>query len=727
MSKQRTENRIPFTMHPRVFAALGADLVTSDIIALMELVKNSYDANATKVFIRIGQPGETPGNPIIEVEDDGSGMNRQTIESVWSVVATPHRQKNPISKTGKRTRRVTGEKGLGRLSTARLGRRLEMLTQAAGEPCWAILVDWDRINQATSIDDCGLDIVEYGGTCPWKRSGTLIWIRDLRVDWTRRPESDIEELRNQLGRFLPPFTEKDDFQIWITPPGQDAKPTRVERPRLIDNPPYRISGTVDQSGKLCWTYKYLYEGKQRLINERETALEQYGESVPPQSERKGVVQKKASACGPFSFEFRVWDLDKDVLLRLSERFNYTGKIQDLRQLISKGAYSGISLYRDGILVLPKTESGSDWLGLNLRRVSRVGTRLSVNQIIGYIEIAAERNPHLRDTSDRERLVDNDASRQFEHYVYQIVALMESERVKDRQESIHKEPPFTDLFEEVRDKQFKERIIELVQKKANVEQFSKAADEHDQTVEKAVEKIQTRLFYYSRLASLGTLAGILQHEVGNHSVTIDDFLNRTETFLKQVGQVAKQLLIRLAVARQSLRSVQRLSDTFSPLASQAFATRRRNCIFEDALRAVIVMLQNDLKKQGIEVEVPDSKTELTVDPGEVSAILVNLISNSIYWLSRSREGSRRIAVEIEREKASRRAIVLIHDTGPGIEDGDEERIFWPGITRKPNGLGMGLTVASEIVSQAGGQMRLAKPGKLDGATFVFDLPIREIKH
>ena len=64
----------------------------------------------------------------------------------------------------------------------------------------------------------------------------------------------------------------------------------------------------------------------------------------------------------------------------------------------------------------------------------------------------------------------------------------------------------------------------------------------------------------------------------------------------------------------------------------------------------------------------------------------------------------------------------HDSGPGIEDGLEEKIFWPGVTRKEDGIGMGLTVASELVAQYNGKMYLIKPGDLGGASFGFDLPL-----
>ena len=126
-NKGDSAETVPFKIHPRVFKALGADLVTNDVVAIIELVKNAYDAYATVVDVRFIQEA---GGWVLEVEDNGSGMNRNTIEEAWCTVATPYRNCHPVAKQkGKRDRRTSGEKGLGRLSAARLGKKLEMVTQ----------------------------------------------------------------------------------------------------------------------------------------------------------------------------------------------------------------------------------------------------------------------------------------------------------------------------------------------------------------------------------------------------------------------------------------------------------------------------------------------------------------------------------------------------------------------------------------------------------------------
>ena len=88
--------QIPFRMHPRVFAALGADLVTNDVVAVIELVKNSYDAFAQSVRLRFRD--DPSHGMFLEIEDDGNGMTREVLEDVWCLVATPHKEVNPVVK-----------------------------------------------------------------------------------------------------------------------------------------------------------------------------------------------------------------------------------------------------------------------------------------------------------------------------------------------------------------------------------------------------------------------------------------------------------------------------------------------------------------------------------------------------------------------------------------------------------------------------------------------------
>ena len=114
-------------------------------------------------------------------------------------------------------------------------------------------------------------------------------------------------------------------------------------------------------------------------------------------------------------------------------------------------------------------------------------------------------------------------------------------------------------------------------------------------------------------------------------------------------------------------------------------------------------------------------ELSIDPAELSAILLNLLSNAVYWLTQVSEESRKIVIRCTLLGVSR-CLISVDDTGPGIPDDFVDKVLWPGVTRKPNGIGMGLTVAAELVAASDGKLAIKHPGTLGGASLCFDLPI-----
>ncbi|MGH7595540.1 MAG: ATP-binding protein [bacterium] len=357
--------KIPFRMHPRVFSSLGADLVTNDVVAIIELVKNSYDAFAKWVKVRFREYDGT-GGLCIEIEDNGEGMNRSVIENVWCVVATPYRMMNPVSKSGKKKRRVSGEKGLGRLSAARLGSRLEMITKSENESCWQVSVNWSDLAQKDSLESCSAEIVEYTEAPPFGDQGTLVRILNLNSSWN---QTRWNELKEQLSRLVSPFSEVRNFEIWLSLPGEEAKPTEIEPPDFLLHPPYVIKGKLDKTGLAHCEYTYsTFQGtKKRTIKKALWADMKTVNSANAETKSNGDP-----ACGPFNFEIRAWNIDRDSLEEIAERFEFNK--QTIRKDIRN--YRGISVYRDGILVSPKSDSARDWLGLDIRRVSRIGTRLS---------------------------------------------------------------------------------------------------------------------------------------------------------------------------------------------------------------------------------------------------------------------------------------------------------------------------------------------------------------
>ena len=712
MPSSATNEKIPFRIHPRVFAALGEDLVTSDVVAALELVKNSYDAMATHVevnFVNHPRVGLR-----LEIKDNGVGMDRKTIEDAWCVVATPYREENPIARVGKRTRRAAGEKGLGRLSAARLGKKLRMVTKAEGEPCWLVELDWSALAKAESLKDCFVGCVRYAKKPPFAETGTRIRIYDLYSDWR---EDQISDLHDNLARLISPFSAISDFKIQLTAPdsrSEQVLSTEIVSPEFLKHPPYAIRGVVTDEGEVKARYEFKPVGRS---GPRSCPIKMTWKDVRDSSEITEKLDEHSPDCGPFEFEIRAWDIGSDDTREIAEHFEIAKG--NVRKAIR--AHKGISVYRDGILVLPKSDENRDWLGLDLRRISRVGPRLSTSQIVGYVSITAQSNPEIEDTSDREGLARNSAVLAFQEILKATVAALETRRDEDRLKP-GDEVKLQTLLDDVSADDLVEEVSAIAEEGGTAQEALVRVQGFSTRLELVRETLKKRLVYYSRLATVGTIAQMLVHEIRNRTTAIAWFLKsaREGTWTSsQDGEFRNQL----ALAEESVRSLEKLADTFAPLASRAFRSGRRYSVLEETISDCVALLKPEIEGGSVKVEYPTSnQTRVAVDPGELQSIVLNIVTNALYWARKGR-GKPRVQITIQKVSNGERVRVSISDSGPGVATEDSRKVFLPGVTRKTGGIGMGLTVAAEIVSEYGGQLSLEPRGSLGGAIFAFDLPLK----
>ena len=702
-------DRIPFRMHPRVFAALGADLVTDDVVAVIELVKNSYDAFAQNIRIRFRKDGQSR---YLEIEDDGNGMTRKVIEDVWCLVATPYKERNRIVKDGGKQRRVTGEKGLGRLSAARLGKRLLMLTQARGNACWEVAVNWGEIAEKDDLSDSYAECKRYQGNLLFGKSGTRLRIYGLDEHWNA---DRISDLADNLARLISPFSAQENVSIFLSgfDDGQREE-IKVESPEFLSKPKYSIRGSVDPEGNMEGVYHFapVVRGSAREKNLKLSWEQIY---LGIQGDRRSRCSPDSAKCGPFSFEIRAWDIAPEDTQEIAERFEF--RKNEIRKAIR--AHKGISVYRDGILVLPKSDKARDWLGLDIRRISKTGNRLSTNQLVGYVSISAEENPGIRDTSDRERLVACVEVAEFEEILKAVVSRLEDERDEDRIK-YDREKPMDALFDDLSAHDVVTEVADFLQEGAEPSEVVPLLRSFSRSLDKTRKTIQERFVYYSRLATVGTIAHMLVHEIRNRTTAIGSFLDVIKSRLAPFSDRETEEEYRRADS--AVDALERLADTFAPLASRSFRRRKRRAILEDQINNCLMLQRNEIRTKHIQYRVPETKTVVAVDPGELDAIILNLIINAIYWMGQVPQKSRKLLFHFSPIRHQNRVRIHVDDTGPGIDREDAEKVFWPGVTRKPGGIGMGLTVASELVAIYDGRMSTEYNGKKDGASFAFDLPL-----
>ena len=701
-------------MHPRVFAALGKDLVTNDVVAVIELVKNSYDAFARNVWVEFGHDDRE--GSYLEIRDDGHGMTREVIENAWCLVATPYKQTNALIQRGDRIRRVVGSKGLGRLSVARLGNRLAMLTQAPQSPCWEVIVDWSEVSAAADISQSAVGVREYSGVTPFQKTGTQLRIFDLTDTWDKNRRN---ELKDGLSRLLSPFTNSDEFNIFLSCSGNNEQ-VHIESAQFLSNPKYHIKGEVDACGNVDAIYRFTPFREDMLPKAVPTKLSwsQIHDLAQEQENWRFPHSCEAAKCGPFSFDIRAWDTDAEGIGQINEKYGIPRSY--VRQAIR--AHKGISVYRDGVLVLPKSERGLDWLSLDLRRVSRVGKRLSTSQLVGYVSISAKHNPHIEDTSDRERLSVCPEVEEFEEIIKCIVRALESKRNEEKSD-LNRETPMTDLFASLSASELVTQVTELARSGAQADAVVPIARKLDEALIHGRTTIQRRFEYYSRLATVGTIAQMLVHEIRNRTTIIGRLL----TFPKQEPELPLfgNQQVHVDRAEAAVNALEKLADRFSPLANRNFRSGRRHSILEERILDCLELQKGELRAKHIQCSVPQTHTAVAVDPAELDAVILNLVTNASYWLGTVAREKRHLAFALEPTVNGKRVTVFVHDAGPGIEEDDMERVFWPGVTRKPEGIGMGLTVAGELVEAYGGRIRVVSPGAKGGASFAFDLPCAKV--
>jgi len=705
----------------RLLHTFGDELISSETVAVIELVKNAYDADATKVWVRFHEPLNV-GEGMIEVIDNGHGMDMETIQSAWMEPATLIRKRRRISE--RFGRRVLGEKGIGRFASSRLAETLEVITRR-NEMDSEIRVsfDWkDFADEDKYLDEIVViwEETEPNEICPrgtihklWQeieqpdkdelKHGTILRMSGLKTGWGVR---QFEELQRGLSRLIAPMFGIEDsigkedtlktsagFQIFLKLPDEFQEYSEtIKPPEILKRPHYILKGTVDSAGN----YKLYLTLKDKGIEEPKEGTFKLHDSQEP-------------VCGPIQIEFSVWNRDVPSLSPFSSK-QFT--VADIRNYLDFA--SGISIYRDGFRVLPYGEPYNDWLRLDLRRVQNPTRNLSNNQIIGSVFISSKSNPSLRDQSNREGLMEGEALEDLKKLIQSCLTILELRRweEKPKRKKMAERGLFMDfnllsIREQIRSRHPED--IELLN----------AVREKEKDLEKRVEEVEEVISRYRRLATLGMLIDVVLHDgrlplskiVNVADIAILDTYKLYENGRKLINKVMGHF-----------NTIKTQSDVLAVLFRkiEPFGGRRRGrparISIEKVIRDAFSVLETEIVQVGTIVNLPQTYTEVTVDQAEIQEVIVNLLQNSLYWLKQVPKESRSIVVKVNRIEDNELEIIF-SDSGPGVEKQYQDMIFEPYFSTKPNGIGLGLTIAGEIVSDYyDGTLALIRKGPLPGATF-----------
>ncbi len=423
-----------FDINAAVVFRLGEELITDEVQALVELVKNSYDADASWVKVTIdtkaqNQWGErySDAKGVILVEDDGDGMSLQVIEKGWLTIAnSPKRAQKMEGETTRKGRTPIGDKGLGRLGVQRLAGNVEIVTRPRDEDEENyVAFSWQDFRDAENLSQ--VPVVLENRARRSGPQGTKLILSDLKDSEAWQGERSALELQRNLSGMVSPFQEVRDFVVHLELDGKQLELAEIaQRVRETALLRYRFDfdgTTFSIGGKARLEFLQPNSKKDRALLGSLCRIDQGAalfDFLARKAKRKRPPLFQRSNSGSWFVEFgikrRLDDLDKvrskegivanpgpfhgevdSVSLdRTDFQAHAIDRYSDYRALVKELA--GVRVYRDGFGI----RVGEDWLGLGKQWTSATSYYgLKPGNVLGYVALTARDNAALIETTSRE--------------------------------------------------------------------------------------------------------------------------------------------------------------------------------------------------------------------------------------------------------------------------------------------------------------------------------------
>lgn len=689
---------LPFRPRARLLQLLGDELIGSSRLAVFELVKNAYDANASEVRVTLDDLDAPSAS--ITVEDNGSGMTLDVIRDIWLVPGHDHRarQRQELQRT-QSGRLPLGEKGVGRFAAHKLGDRIEVVTKATGRPECLVSVDWSALIRQRDLSDAMVEVYErepevFGND----RTGTRITITALREPrWTR---GEVRRLQRQITSITSPFAERSDkFDTTLHVPSHtDWVIDLPDAHQLLKHAPWTFWFSFDGTE---FQWKYCFTGIPGLnVDRRSLERDDQPLLVRTRFDRdelaidqrlpspRSVVADASEIEGIGKIEGRFYAFDRDPVL-----LKRIGESQLIRHYLDENG--GVRIYRDGIRVYDYGERNDDWLALDLRRVNVPARSISRNIVVGAIDLSLADSWQLHEKTSREGFIENSAQRRLKRLVLGALTPLEVERAQDKDRirraiSSGRDPETTGIKQPLRD------LRAALRRHKSPEELEPLIDK----VEREYNELRDRML---RAGMSGMGLTIVFHEVEQGVRALQNL----------VAEGADRSMI-----RQRVTELAGILEGFTVLLRKG--TRKRNSL-RDLVARVLDINSARFRKHGVRLDCPalqddgSDKNSLFVF-GLALGALNNLLDNAFYWLEvrwpkdAEHSDQRAIHISISTDLAEGPAIIVA-DTGTGFVD-EPGTLVKPFFSRRPEGMGIGLYYADLVMQLSGGC--LAFPDDAEGA-------------
>lgn len=672
---------MPFKPKAQILLQLGEQLIKSESVAIVELIKNAYDADAKRVSVSM-MDIDDPQNGYIEIIDDGVGMDLWTVQNIWMEPGNTHK-KNIVSASERSSlnRLPIGEKGIGRFGVHKLGKRIEMVTRSSNDQEVYVSIDWNTFANAKYLEDVQVVIEERTPEIfIGDKTGTKLYISDLSASWTR---GMLRSVYRSVTSLSSPFNSIDAFRVKFR---TNRKEWLEGLLSFDDIKRYALyTGTMEIEGNYITKFTYQFTPFDAMTGLKPRTFE-ICTPVPmiqKPNEKRGEVRKidiSKFCIGRVKINLLVFDRDSAFRARFIEDKRTYGTYLDEN--------GGIRVFRDGVRIYDYGEQGNDWLGLDSSRINTPGKYLSNNLVLGAVQLEREFSGDLQEKANREGFIENAAYMEFRDAVSYAINYFTAQRNIDK-ESLRvylnggkKEP-------------VKEDVSVIRQKIAVYIKDEKERKEIDHYLKRIEDDFGYIRKMYLKTASAGMSYGVVIHEIEKVIAELNKAV-KTENTSAQIKGLAKHL--------------SRLVDSYAELLRNRTKSQNR---LRDIINQAVFSLKYRLDAHKINMEcltdlVGDDYVECASNL--IVGSIINIIDNSIWWTTYAEVPQRYIIIKVTKEIDGHLAIVLA-DNGCGFTIAPEDAIK-PFVSTKPSGMGLGLNVVNEIMLSQGGMLTFPDYGDVE---------------
>ena len=717
-----SEELLKFTFSGKMARLLGRESVSSDVAALLELVKNSHDADAKNVKITFqGLMSKNKNDIKITIEDDGHGMDARSIKNKWMVIGTDDKEIHQKTRSGKRY--MVGNKGIGRFATEKLCKKTTLISKPIESyKKFKLTINWNEYEKSKAIFENITFPLETINREKFETYGTTIILEEIRESWPIEKISGFQTALNSLSLPKELATHDDIFNInIITEDNEKIDNIKIQND-LLKYAPYELISKIDNEGEMITIIK---KRKKNILIEKQNLTDEKIAGY--------ATWKPFGKCVLNCYIF-----PKDSIYEKWDKYYKSIKIGNINRMLKQ--LHGIRIYRDGFWVRPYGSPYNDWLDLEGKRVQS-NLRLGNTQIIGFIKITKVENPLIQDTTTRERLIENDDFYSLRFFGEKSLDVMykyrkqQNTKYKEEGKKIHHENMLNSDIQSI-DRLVSNAKIESTKKnmiKSKLKNINKTFKNHKEIYDNAMIESSMNRRMYRNLASLGISTAATSHEIGPISNNLGLIIKTIKQEIQKHEKLKKILESEFIDADNNIKTIGHYIHFVSQFVKKISGSSER----KHEKHPINVYTEIDNFLRGFDYLVKDEKVH--IDKNEIpkkmsinmrgadfSSIFLNLYTNSLKSLLYPTAVSKpKIKITVTND--SKNFQMKFSDNGRGIKKINRNKIFELLYTTFEQGTGLGMSILKEILEDYNGTIELSEHSELkNGATFIIKIPWNELK-